>query len=183
MEYINSSSSLDKINNLNDNNINKIKIFDISLKDPIHTLNYHISSILCLSILNDGRLISGTEGNSIIIYNKTTYKPDLIIDEHKAPVYCIIQLNSGIIATCSGDFTIKLFNIEGKNYNMKQTLSDHNVGVYKIIEIENKYLVSCSHDKSIIFYLKVNNKYKKDYKISTNDICFCISQIKENEIC
>ena len=44
-------------------------------------------------------------------------------------------------------------------------------------------MVSCSSDKSIIFYIKDNLKYKKDYKITTNDKCYYISQIKENEIC
>ena len=80
MEDINSSSSLDKINNLNNNNnLDNINNFNISLKNPIHILNYHTNWILCLSVLNDGRLISGSYDNSIIIYNKTTYKPDLII--------------------------------------------------------------------------------------------------------
>jgi len=169
----------DKANNLDniDNN------FNISLKNPIHTLNYHKNSILCLSILNDGRLISGSSDNSIIIYNKTTYQPDLIIKEHEDWVRFIIQLNSGIIATCSYDKTIKLFNIKGNNYNIIQTLNDHTGRIYKIIEIENKYLVSCSSDKSIMFYLKDNLKYKKDYQISTNGLCLCIGQIKENEIC
>ena len=51
------------------------------------------------------------------------------------------------------------------------------------MEIENKYLVSCSSDKSIIFYLKDNNKYIKNYQISANGPCYCINQIKENEIC
>ena len=136
-----------------------------------------------LIYFNDGRLISGSRDKSIIIYNKTIYKPDLIINEHEGPVSCIIQLSSGILATCSYDKTIKLFNIKGNNYNIIQTLNDHTGGVNKIIEIENKYLVSCSDDKSIIFYLKDNNKYKKYYQISTNDPCFCINQIKENEIC
>ena len=44
-------------------------------------------------------------------------------------------------------------------------------------------MVSCSSIKSIIFYLKDNLKYKKDYKIATNVKCYYISQIKENEIC
>ena len=56
-------------NNLNNNNLdnslNNINNFDISLKKPIHTLNYHKGWILCLSILNDGRLISGSEDKSI----------------------------------------------------------------------------------------------------------------------
>ena len=99
MKDINSYSSLDKTNNLNNNNLDNN--FNISLKNPIHTLNYHKNWILCLSILDDGRLISGSRDNSIIIYNKTTYRPDLIINEHKASLNSIIQLSSGILATCS----------------------------------------------------------------------------------
>jgi len=177
----------DKTNNLNNNNLNNslnyINNFDISLKKPFHTLNYHKYWVLCLSILNDGRLISGSADRSIIIYNKTTYKPDLIINEHKGFVLCIIQLSSGILATCSNDETIKLFNIKGNNYNIIQTLNDHTGWIYKMIEIKNKYLVSCSDDKYIIFYLKDNLEYKKDYQISANTSCYCIFQIKENEIC
>ena len=183
MEDINSPSLIklkDKANN--NNNLDNNNNFDISLKNPIHTLNYHKDWVICLSILNDGRLISGSYDNSIIIYNKTTYKPDLIINEHKSIVRCIIQLSSGILATCSFDKTIKLFNIEGNNYNIIQTINYHSGYVYKIIEIENNYLVSCSSDKSIIFYLKEYNKYKKYYKISINGPCYCISQIKKNEI-
>ena len=165
------------------NNLDNINNFNISLKNPIHTLNYHKYPIFCLSILNDGRLISGLADKSIIIYNKTTYQPDLIINEHKDRINCIIQLSSGILATCSDDKTIKLFNIKGNNYNIIQTLNDHTDWVNQIIESENKYLVSCSFDKSIIFYFKDNLKYKKYYQISTNGPCYCISQIKENEIC
>ena len=98
-------------------------------------------------------------------------------------VWCITQLSSGIIASCSKDKTIKLFNIKGNNYNILQTLNYHSNYVYKIIELKNKYLVSCSYDRSIIFYLKDKNKYKKDYQISTNGPCYCINEIKENEIC
>jgi len=177
----------DKTDNLNSNNLdsslNNINNFNISLKSPIHILNYHKNPIICLSILDDGRLISGSTDSTIIIYNKTSYQPDLIINEHKDWVNCIIQLRSGIIATCSNDKTIKLFNIKGNNYNILQTLNDHTNCVNQIIEIEDKYLVSCSKDKSIIFYLKENLQYKKDYQISTSDSCYYICQIKENEIC
>ena len=46
-----------------------------------------------------------------------------------------------------------------------------------------KFLVSCSWDCSIIFYIKDNIKYKKDYQISTNGECWNIIQTKDNEIC
>ena len=77
MEEINSSLSLiDKEyeGKTNNNNLDNINNFNISLKNPIHILNYHKNIILCLSILNDGRLISGSRDKSIIIYNQTIYK-------------------------------------------------------------------------------------------------------------
>ena len=162
-------------NNLND--------FNISLKNPLHILNNHTNYIYCLTILNDGRLVSGSADSSIIIYDKTTYNPELIIKEHKNGVLYITQLSSGILASCSSDKTIKLFNLKRYNYDILQTLNYHTNSVYKIIELKNKYLASCSEDKSIIFYLKDKDKYLKDYHISTNGPCNCIIQIKENEIC
>ena len=95
MEVINSSSSLKDIESEgknNNNNLDYINNFDISIKNPSHILNYHKHPIYCLSILNDCRLISSSLGNSIIIYNKTTYQPDLMINGHKDSVYCFIQL-------------------------------------------------------------------------------------------
>ena len=133
--------------------------------------------------MNDGRLVSGSDDKSIIIYNKTTYKPDIIIKEHKDYITCITKLSSGILASCSFDKTINLFNINGMKYEILQTLNYHSNYVYKIIELKNKNLVSWSEDLSIIFYLKDNNKYKKNYTISTDGECYSIIQTKDNEIC
>jgi len=180
----------DKLNKYKNRNIeieNDDKLynnFNIKLKEPIHILNNHKSFVNCLTVLNDGRLVSGSADNSIIIYNKETYKPDLTIKEHKDYILCITTLSSGILASCSSDKTIKLFNIKDKEYNILQTLNYHTNIVFKIIELANKSLVSCSKDESIIFYNKDNNnEYKKDYNISTNGGCSSIIQTKENEIC
>ena len=142
--------------------------YKIEIKNPFHKLTNHTDYVYCLCILNDGRLVSGSADNSIIIYNKITYQPDLIIKEHNNYVLCIIQLSSGILASCSTDKTIKLFNIKGIKYELLQTLNCHSNGIYKIIELKNKNLVSCSADSSIIFYLQDNNEYKKDYQISSD---------------
>ena len=83
----------------------------------------------------------------------------------------------------SEDKTIKLFNIKEMNYEILQTLNYHNNIVWKIIELKNKNLVSCSQDSSIIFYIKDNNEYKKDYQIRTDGACYSIIQIKDNELC
>jgi len=164
-----------KLNKQNNNN---------KLKEPIHTLNNHKDIVSCLSILKDGRLVSGSHDKSIIIYNKITYEPDLIIKEHNSCINYITTLSSGILASCSDDKTIKLFNIKDNKYKTLQTLNYHTNYVYKIIELKNKSLVSCSYDKSIIFYNKDNNNcYIKDYKLNINGICHSVIQTKDNEIC
>ena len=173
-------------NNTINNQINNNDLyndFNIELKEPIHKLNYHTGTIFCLTIMNDGRLVSCSSDGSIIIYNKETYKPELIIKEHSDTVKYIIQLSSGILASCSFDGSIKLFNIKENKYEVLQTLNDHKDWVKKIIELKNKTLVSCSDDWSIIFYVKDNIKYKKNYQISTNGSCSNIIQTKDNEIC
>ena len=158
--------------------------FDIKLKEPIHILNNHTDCVYCLSILKDGRIVSGSEDKSIIIYNKETYQPDLTIKEHSKGITCITTLSSGILASCSWDKTIKLFNIKDNKYEISQTLKNHTDMVYKIIELKNKSLVSCSNDNTIIFYNKdYNNKYRQDYKLNINDYCFSIIETKDNEIC
>ena len=182
----------EQINNLINtiNNFGKIKtndnIYDdykIEMKNPVHKLTNHTSTVICLCVLNDGRLVSGSYDKSIIIYNKITYQPDLIIKEHSSDVYCIIQLSSGELVSCSGDKTVKLFSINGVQYKLLQTLNYHTSYVYKIVELKNKILTSCSYDSSIIFYIKDNNEFKKDFQIPTNGYCTSIIQTKDNEIC
>ena len=143
----------------------------------------HTNYVLCFCLLKDGRLVSGSVDGSIIIYNKDTYQPDLIIKEHSDNIYCMIQLSSGELVSCSYDKTIKIYNIKGTKYEVLQTLNYHSNIVYKILELKNKTLLSCSTDSSIIFYLRDNNEYKKDYQIKTNGSCFSIIQTKDNEIC
>ena len=159
--------------------------FDISTKKQIQTLNSHTNWIYCLALLDDGRLVSGSADKDIIIYNKSTFEPDITIKEHNSNVFSIIKLKSGILVSCSDDKTIKLFNIKEKSYDNLQTLNYHKNSIYKIMEIKNNYLASCSRDKSIIFYTKDNSnlKYQKDYSISTKGSCISITQTKEDEIC
>ena len=164
----------------NDNNYNN---FDIKLKKPLHQVKYHTDGINCATVLNDGRFATGSDDESIIIYNNKTFKPDLTIKEHSNNVYSLIQLSSGILCSGSNDKTIKLYNINGNTYNVLQTLSYHTNGISKIIELRNKKLVSCSWDNTIIFYFKDNNQYTKDFNIKTNGANGPIIQTKNNEIC
>ena len=106
--------------------------FDITSKNPLQ-LNYHTDWISSATVLNDGRFATGSQDKSIIIYNNTTYNPDLIIKEHKGQIMSLTQLSSGILCSASNDATINLYNIDGNNYNVLQTLTDHKAPVTKII--------------------------------------------------
>ena len=53
------------INQMKNNNLNND--FNIELKNPIYELKYHTDSIFCLTVMNDGRLDSGSSDKSIII--------------------------------------------------------------------------------------------------------------------
>ena len=152
-------------------------------KESIHLLNYHTNEINCLTVLKDGRLASGSEDKSIIIYNNKTFQPDLEIKEHSESVTCLTTLNSGVLASSSEDNTIKLINIKDNKYEIIQTLTFKNSNPNKIIELNNKSLVS-NFNNSIIFYIQDNNnKYKQNFSIPIQGNCYTMIETKDNEIC
>ena len=191
----------DKLNQDKLNNKDILDKFDIKLKELITKVKYHSSYINCSTVLNDGRIATGGNDGSIIIYNKEKFNPDIIINEHEDDIKDLLQLSSGYLASCSKDRTIKLFNIAGKEYNIIQTLTYHKYGVNKLIELNNQKLVSCSNaqnnnpflfsnsNHSIIFYIKDknknkdNNEYIMDFSIKSDYQCNNIIQTKDNEVC
>ena len=146
-------------------------------------LQYHKDTILCATVLKDGRFATCSADESIIIYDNKTFKPDLIIKEHNGGINYIFQLSTGMLATCSKDRTIKIFYIKNNNYDVFQILNNHKESVNKIIELNNKKLVSCSADSSVIFYSSNNDKYIQEFQINTDKSCWCLIQTKDNEIC
>ena len=121
--------------------------------------------------LQDGRLASGGEDGSIIIYNKQTFVPELTIKKHKDSIYDIIQLKNGNLLSCSrNDKTMNEYKLNENN--TYQVLSTVNVGQdnypRQIVELENNEigLVAYNH---IIFYLNINNKLDEDFKIKKDD--------------
>ena len=102
-------------------------------------------------------MTSGSNDSSIIIYNKISYKPDLIIKEHNDNVNYLLELSSGILASCSDDNTIILFNINGNYYNILQILDYHRQRyIIKIIELKNKqfFHVHMIMINLLLFFLK-----------------------------
>ena len=74
------NKELNKYKNMNKDIYDNFIIGD---KQPKYTLKYHTDQIWCSTVLKDGRFVTGSKDKSIIIYNNKTFKPDLIIKEHK----------------------------------------------------------------------------------------------------
>lgn len=166
------------------NKNNGYEDFNISSKQLILKRKSHTNAVTCLCLLEDGRLVTGSKDDNIIIYNKMTYEPDLIIKDHKDTINCLLKLSSNELVSCSSDKTIKIFKIQNNTYEVTQTLNEHKEKINKVIELKNKSLVSCSNDSSFIIYHKTTDeKYEKEFQIPANGWCQNVVQTKENEIC
>ena len=148
------------------------KDFNIINHTPKYKLTNHGEKyIYTILQLQDGRLASGGDDGSIIIYNKQTFVPELTIKKHKDSIYDIIQLKNGNLLSCSrNDKTMNEYKLNENN--TYQVLSTVNVGQdnypRQIVELENNEigLVAYNH---IIFYLNINNKLDEDFKIKSDD--------------
>ena len=132
-------------------------------------LNYHTEGLSHILILKDGRLSSSGADEKLIIYNKDTFKPDLIIIEHTDYVNYHIQLRNENIVTCSWDFTLKIIKLLPNNkYEVIQVLEEHTDVVDKALEMEDGKLLTCTDDKLIIIWKKNinNNLFEVEKKIN-----------------
>ena len=131
------------------------------------TLNYHTSFIMCLLILNDGRLASSSDDGSIIIYDKETFNPQCEIKEFEYAVNNIIQLsyNNYLISSCA-DKTITIIKLTSlTTYNIISILDNHYLSVNRVIELDNFEIASCSDDQTVKIYSKESSSIEKKYPV------------------
>jgi hypothetical protein len=145
------------INILNNNNFNNFKIENMN---NIKTLNNNEGGIYCLKILDDGRLAAGDKYSNLIIYNKETFNPDIIIQNNLSYLWNFTQLKNKNIACLFGYNTLKIIKIKNNNYEDIQIIKNaHNDDINKIIELKNENLITFSWDYSFkIWKLNNNNK-------------------------
>lgn len=118
----------------------------LSLRRAIINFKFGFSS---LSLLNDGRLASGSCDTKIRIYNLDNYQCELIIKEHSQAINSLCTLENGCLVSSSDDGTIMMFEINKKEYKLLTTLAKHSNSVTKVIKLSNNRLGSCSLDRTI----------------------------------
>ncbi len=150
------------------------------------TLNDNKGRIYCLKILDDGRLAAGDEDSNLIIYDKETFKPDIIINNNLSSLLNFTQLkNKNIICSFRADSTLKIIKIKNKKeYENIQIINNaHNDAISKIIELKNENIITFSFDYSFkIWKLNNNNKYEQINEFKDSNWLSDGLEIKDNEI-
>ena len=106
----------------------------------VKTITDH--TIFVLLLLNDGRVASCSDDNTIRIYVPSNdYHCDQVIKRHSKGIQSICQLDDGTIVSCSDDITI----MRG-DYTIKNA---HNSWIAKVITLPYNRRASCAGDKTI----------------------------------
>jgi WD40 repeat protein len=112
-------------------------------------LNGHSGHVRNLIQIEDGRLVSASDDNSIKIWDTIdnfACKNTLI--EHTSNVYTVTQLQNGKIASGSSDNTIRIWDLQD-NFKCLQVLEGHTNNIYSIINLKDGRMISGSGDKTI----------------------------------
>ncbi len=189
----------------NNNLITKLKNEINSLKSILYSkkisnffqfksINNQTNNINCLLLLNDKKhFASASCDKTIKIYyffdNK--FKEKLTINEHKHFVLYLTQMKNKNILSSSHDKCIKIIklNNEFNSYEVLFNIFGHKISVCKAFEMEfynkkniNNNLISCSLDKTIKIWNFIDNNYKEEFELLSENYIRDVIEINENEI-
>lgn len=140
--------------------VKKTKKSSTSRLEIIQTIqDQHVNTIFSLTFMRDGRLVSSSYDGKVVLYELTTFQPDIIISNEGSyyefqSMYTICGLRNGNLA-CSCKHLIYIWEINGKKFKKIYTLEHVNF-VLKIIELEDGKICSCSYKEIKIWDNKRN---------------------------
>jgi len=142
-----------------------IKIWKVNDGKCIQTLEGHVGYVSSVCELSQGGLVSGSGDNTLRVWKVVEkkksgwrsgtvkeYQFDTILKGHLKWVNCVIQLPSGLVASCSGDETIRLWDVT--TGECMRTLTGHGDNITSIVWIEDGLIVSGSADKTVRLWLE-----------------------------
>jgi len=131
----------------------KMNIWDYSTGNLVRVLEDHYTNVICMTVLKNGNILSGSYDHTAKIWSKDADKPEATLTGHEFTVYNVAEFKNGNILTTSGDGTIKLWDIKKKTCLM--TFEGHQDYVVSLLCTKNNEFISGSYDgKAIIWKIK-----------------------------
>ena len=87
-----------------------LKLWDMSTKQCIATLQGHTSGVLALAVLPDGRVVSGSGDNTLKLWDMSTKQCITTLEGHTSAVSALAVLPDGRVVSGSDDKTLKLWS-------------------------------------------------------------------------
>ena len=138
---------------------NSIKIWDLNKHHCLNTYKGHkgqVNSVIKIKY-NNSLFLSGSSDQMIKILkydinSSPKAKIECIgnLEGHKGPVYCLLELLDGRIASGSTDWTIKIWNLKDKS--CLQTLLGHKSSIFSLAQLNDGRLISGEADKMIYIW-------------------------------
>ena len=119
-------------------------------------LNGHENFVYSLAILHNGDLTSGSQDDTIKIWNSTDGTLKQTLNSNEYGVFSLVVLHNGNLVSGSG--TIKIWN--GEKYEVERTLTNHTNWVVCLTVFPNTDFASGSYDNTIIIWSS-NGDYKR----------------------
>ncbi len=115
--------------------------------EALATLWGHTAWVLTLTVLPDGRLVSGSHDKTIKVWNLLSGECEATFSGHTDYVRALTVLQDGRLASGSADNTVKIWNL--LTGECEATLSGHASYVYALTVLQDGRLASGSHDNTI----------------------------------
>ncbi len=128
----------------------KLKIWNYLTGKLMQILDSHFTNVICLKILKNGDIISGSYDHTAKIWKKGKDNPEATLKGHEFTVFDISECKNGNILTASGDGTIKLWDIKTKK--CIQTFIGHSDYVVSLHSTKGNVFISGSYDNTAIIW-------------------------------
>ena len=160
---------------------NKIKIWNLETLQCIKTI-LEEGNIFCLLEMEPNYLLSGTNKNTIQLYNLNSPENyDLIFSfkGHELWVNCLVKCSEYYFASGSNDAEIKIWDY--KNKTLYRTLKGHEDCILAMIILKNKKICSGSADLTLRIW---------DWGLGVCEFCFaghnkwikCLCQLDKDDV-
>ncbi|MBI2945737.1 MAG: HEAT repeat domain-containing protein [Candidatus Wallbacteria bacterium] len=113
----------------------------------LRTMAGHSADVTALAVTADGRVISGSEDGSLVVWDLETGRQRAILTGHEKFVTTVVVTAGGQVVSASGDRTVRIWNLEtGREL---ATLRGHEDAVTSLLLTGDGRVVSGSADRTV----------------------------------